>query len=62
MLLFQGRLFMLDDSALWPQLLWDAHEARHKSAQKTLHQLWATFYNTHSHRFIRDFIRSYSVC
>jgi hypothetical protein len=58
MLLFQGRLFVPDDSALWPELLRDAHEAGHEGAQKTLHRLRATFYNTYSHRFVRDFICS----
>ena len=47
---------------MWPQLLRDAHEAGHEGAQKTLHRLRASFYNSRLHRLVRDFVRGCVVC
>jgi hypothetical protein len=62
MLLFRGCLFVPDTSSLWLQLLSEAHNTGHEGAQKTLHRLRASFFNTRLHRLVRDYIRSCSVC
>ena len=62
LLLFQGRVFVPDDSALWPCLLSEAHEAGHEGMQKTLHRLRSSFYNAHLSKLVRDFVRGCSVC
>ena len=62
MLLFKGRHFVPNSSSLWQQLLHEAHDAGHEGVQKTLHRLRASFFNAHRHRFVRDFVRSCSVC
>ena len=58
---YQGRIFVPDASALWPQLLQEAHNTGHEGAQKTLHRLRES-YNSRARRLVRDFIRSCSVC
>ena len=62
LLLYNSRVFIPEGSSLWPQLLRDAHEAGHEGAQKTLHRLRASFYNSRLHRLVRDFVRGCAVC
>ena len=45
LLLYQGRPFIPDASALWPHLLREAHTAGHEGSHKTFHRLRASFYN-----------------
>ena len=61
LLLFQDRILVPDDSALWPQLLAAAH-AGHEGVQKSLHRFRASFYNKHSHRRIKEFVQGCAVC
>jgi hypothetical protein len=47
LLLFQGHVFVLNDSSLWPMILEHAHTMGHEGSEKTLHHLRASFYNPH---------------
>jgi hypothetical protein len=49
LLLFQGHLFVPDDSSLWPMILEHAHTMGHEGFEKTLRRLQASFYNPHLH-------------
>jgi hypothetical protein len=60
--LYNDRVFIPESSSLWPQLLHDAHEASHEGAQKTLHRLQASFYNSRAHLLVRDFVWGCAVC
>ena len=62
LLLFQGKAFVPDSSLHWPHLLADAHEAGHEGVQKTLYRLRQSFYNPHTHRRVRDFVKSCATC
>jgi len=62
LLLFQGRIFVPDDSALWPKLLSDAHDTAHEGMQKTLHRLKSSFYNGHLSKLVREYVCGCSVC
>lgn len=62
LLLFNGRIFVPDTSSLWPLLLCDAHEASHEGVQKTLHRLRGSFYNSHAHRLVRNFVQGCAIC
>jgi hypothetical protein len=53
LVLHDGRVFVPESSALWPQILAAAHDAGHEGIQKTLHRLWASFYNPHATRLVR---------
>jgi hypothetical protein len=53
LVLHDGRVFVPESSALWPQILVAAHDAGHEGIQKTLHRLWASFYNPHATRLVR---------
>ena len=61
-LLYNGKVFVPEDSSLWPQLLRAAHEAGHEGVQKTLHRLRASFYSSAAQRLVRDFVRGCAVC
>jgi hypothetical protein len=45
LLLFQDRIFLLDDSTLWPIILEQSHTMRHEGSEKMLHQFRAVFYS-----------------
>ena len=62
LLLYNSRVFVLDGSSLWSQLLQDAHEATHEGVQKTLHRLRASFYKNRTHRLVCDFVHGCAVC
>jgi hypothetical protein len=62
LLLFHGKVFIPDDSALWPAILEAAHTAGHEGSEKTLHRLRLSFYRVHAHRRVRDFVRSCVTC
>ena len=62
LLLFQGKVFLPDDSEFWQQLLQEAHEWGHEGAEKTLHRLRSSFYNTHMTRCVREFVKGCSTC
>ena len=62
LLLFQGKVFLPDDSKLWQRLLQDAHEMGHEGAEKTLHCLRSSFYNAHMTRRVREFVKGCSTC
>jgi len=54
----RGRIFVPDESTLWPALLHQAHGTGHEGAQKTLVRLRASFYNPHASRKVREFVKS----
>ena len=62
LVLHKGRIFVPDDSALWPVLLQHAHGTGHEGAQKTLHRLRTSFYSPHASRLVTDYVRSCVVC
>ena len=62
LLLYNGRVFVPEGSSLWPQMLCDAHEAGHEGAQKALHRLQGSFYNSRAHHLVRDFVQGCVVC
>ena len=58
----QGRIFVPTSSAIWPQILDVAHGAGHEGVEKTQHRLWASFYNPHANRLVREHVKSCAVC
>lgn len=62
LVLHDGRVFVSSSSALWPQILATAHGAGHEGVQKTLHRLWASFFNPHATCLVREFIQGCAVC
>jgi hypothetical protein len=62
LLLFQGRILLPDESALWPLVLEQAHTMRHEGNEKTLNRFRAMFYSPHARRHGRDYIQSCEVC
>ena len=62
LVLHKGRIFVPDDSSLWPVLLQHAHGTGHEGAQKTLHRLRISFYSPHACRLVTDYVRSCVVC
>jgi hypothetical protein len=62
LLLFQGHVFLLNDSSLWSLILEHAHTMGHEGCEKTLHRLKTSFYNTHLRQRVREFIKSCAVC
>lgn len=61
LLLFNGKVFLPDDSVQWQQLLMDAHEMGYEGAEKTLHHLRSSFYNAHMTRRVRVFQRLFHL-
>jgi hypothetical protein len=61
-LMFQGRAFLPDNSSLWQQVLEHAHTIGHEGCEKTLYQLRTTFYNPAARQWVREYVRSCSVC
>lgn len=57
-----GCVFVPKGLRLWPQLFRDAHVVGHEGLQKTLHCLRASFYDARTHRLVRNFVRSCTVC
>ena len=57
-----GRIFVPESSALWAHILATAHGVGHEGVQKTLHCLHASFYNPHTLRLVRDYIKRCTVC
>jgi hypothetical protein len=55
-------IFVPTSPALWPRFLDTAHGTGHKGAQKTLHRLRASFYNPHTTKLVREFVKGCSVC
>jgi hypothetical protein len=62
LLLFNGRVFLPDESSLWPQVLEHAHTMGHEGSEKTLHRICAAFYSPSAHRRVREFVHGCSVC
>ena len=62
LLLFKGRVFLPDESSLWPQVLEQAHTMGHEGSEKTLHRIRAAFYSQSAHRRVREFVQGCSVC
>jgi hypothetical protein len=62
LLLFNGRVFLPDESSLWPQVLEHAHTMGHEGSEKTLHRIRAAFYSPSTHRRVREFVHGCSVC
>lgn len=62
LVLHAGRVFVSSSSALWPKLLATAHGVGHEGTQKTLHRLHASFFNPHTHRLVRDYMKSCVIC
>jgi len=60
--LYQGKIFLLDSSAFWPQLLDHAHGTGHEGVQKTLVRLRASFYSPRAAARVREYIRGCLVC
>jgi hypothetical protein len=58
----RGRIFVPDESTLWPALLHQAHGTGHEGVQKTLVCLRASFYNPHASRKVREFVKSCTTC
>jgi hypothetical protein len=61
-LMFQGRAWLPDESALWHAILEHAHTTGHEVSEKTLHQLHDAFYSSHARRRVRDFVHSCTTC
>jgi len=59
--LYQGKIFVPDSSAFWPQLLDHAHGTGHEAVQKTLVRLRTSFYSPRAAR-VREYIRGCLVC
>jgi hypothetical protein len=62
LLLFKGKIFLLDASSLWPHLLSSAHDSGHEGIEKTLNRLKASFYNQHMLHRVRQYVRGCDVC
>jgi hypothetical protein len=62
LLLFNGRVFLPDESSLWPQVLEQAHTIGHEGSEKTLHWFRAAFYSPSTHQRVSEFIRGCLVC
>jgi hypothetical protein len=52
-----GRIFTPFSSALWPTIIAMARRTVHEGVQKTLHCLCASFYNVHTAKFVKDYVR-----
>ena len=61
-ILYQGKIFLPDSSAFWPQLLDHAHGTGHEGVQKTLVRLRASFYSPRAAARVREYIRGCLVC
>jgi hypothetical protein len=62
LLLFQDRIFLLDDSTLWPKILEQAHTMGHEGRKKALHQFRAVFYSPLARCRVHEFVQSCEVC
>jgi hypothetical protein len=45
LLLFKGKIFVLEASSVWPLTLADAHDFSDEGIEKTLHHWRASFYS-----------------
>jgi hypothetical protein len=59
LLLFEGKLFIPDASAIWPLI---PHDCGHEGVEKTLHRWQASFYSPHAARNMREFVRGCTIC
>lgn len=62
LLIYKGRIFLSASSALWHQLIADAHNTGHEGIQKTLHRLRATFHSPALSKLVREFVVGCAVC
>jgi hypothetical protein len=62
MLMFQGHIFLPDDSTLWLMVLENAHMIGHEGNEKMLHRFHTVFYSPHARRRVRDYMRTCEVC
>jgi hypothetical protein len=62
LLLFKGKLFIPDASAIWPLILAEAHDCGHEGVEKILHRWRASFYSPHAARNVREFVRGCTIC
>jgi hypothetical protein len=62
LLLFQGCIFLPDDSTLWPMVLEQAHTMGHEWNEKTLHRFPAMFYSPLAQCRIREFVQHCEFC
>jgi hypothetical protein len=62
LLLFKGKVFVLDASALWPTLLVEAHDVGHEGTEKSLHCWRSSFYNPLANHRVREFVKGCAVC
>lgn len=62
LLLFKGKVFVPEDSHLWPQLLAAVHEAGHEGVQKSLTRWHSTFYSPRAPRRMKEFVRGCATC
>jgi hypothetical protein len=60
--MFQGHIFLLDYSTLWPIVLENAHTMGHEGGEKMLHRFCAVFYSPHARCRVRDYVRTCEVC
>jgi hypothetical protein len=59
LLLFEGKLFIPDASAIWPLI---PHDCGHEGVEKSLHRWQASFYSPHAARNMREFVRGCTIC
>jgi hypothetical protein len=62
LLLFKGKLFVSDASALWPTLLTEAHDGGHEGIDKSLHRWRSSFYNPLTNRRVQEFVKGCAIC
>ncbi|WVZ92138.1 hypothetical protein U9M48_038225 [Paspalum notatum var. saurae] len=62
LLLFHGKVFVPDDSTLWPSILEAAHTMGHEGSEKTLHQFRSSFFNEHANRLVRAYVQGCVTC
>jgi hypothetical protein len=62
LLLFQGHIFLPDDSTLWPVVLEQAHTMGHEGNEKTLHRFRTIFYSPLARHRVPEFMQSCEVC
>jgi hypothetical protein len=55
LLLFKGKIFVLEASSVWPLTLADAHDFSDEGIEKTLHHWRASFYSPCALRQILGF-------
>jgi hypothetical protein len=62
LLLFQGKVFIPDASAVWTEILAATHNCGHEGIEKTVHRWRASFYSPHALRRVREFVQACATC